>query len=240
GGLIVTRNISLLEYIAFAYKMTDGQLAAFRAMAPSWVLDDRFDIQARTDREDVTKDQLRLMMRSLLAERFNLSVHYETRRTRAFALLEVRPGSTGPRLRVHPADSPCATTLPKKNTPEATAEGFPTTCGGIVGLPARNPRDYEIGGSGIGIALLANSLAGWGALGRPVIDKTGLQGNYDFTLEFAPEPSPGQAAPAGDSLDFAGPSFREALKQQLGLKIESKEVEVQVLVLDHIDRLIPN
>jgi len=69
GGLVSVRNYTLLSYIAFAYKMTDGELDAFRRMAPDWVINDRFNIQARTEKSDVTKDQLRLMMRSLLAER---------------------------------------------------------------------------------------------------------------------------------------------------------------------------
>ena len=90
------------------------------------------------------------------------------------------------------------------------------------------------------MSLLANSLTGWGSLGRPVIDKTGLKGTYDFTLEFTPEPSLGSSTPSETAADFDGPTFREALKEQLGLKIESQKGEVQVIVLDHIDHLIEN
>jgi uncharacterized protein (TIGR03435 family) len=244
GGLVSIKNYTLLSYITFAYKMTDGQLEAFRGMAPDWVINDRFNIQARTEKGDVTKDQLRLMMRSLIAERFNLSVHYETRQISVYGLQMVRSGTMGPKLQSHPADSLCTTTLPAKataSTPaptETIAGGFPTTCGGIVLLPASAPQRYNIGGRSISMSLLANSLTGWGSLGRPVIDKTGLQGTYDFTLEFTPEPSLGSSSEA--AADFDGPTFREALKEQLGLRIESQKGEVQVIVLDHIDHLIEN
>jgi uncharacterized protein (TIGR03435 family) len=246
GGLVSIKNYTLLSYITFAYKMTDGQLEAFRGMAPDWVINDRFNIQARTEKNDVTKDQLRLMMRSLIAERFNLSVHYETRQISVYGLQMVRSGTMGPKLQSHPADSLCPTTLPAKataSTPaptETIAGGFPTTCGGIVLLPASAPHRYNIGGRSISMSLLANSLTGWGSLGRPVIDKTGLQGTYDFTLEFTPEPSLGSSTSSDTAADFDGPTFQEALKKQLGLRIESQKGEVQVIVLDHIDHLIEN
>ena len=246
GGLVSIRNYTLLSYIAFAYKMTDGELEAFRRMAPDWVINDRFNIQARTEKSDVTKDQLRLMMRSLLAERFHLAVHDETRQISVYGLQMVRPGTMGPKLHSHPADSLCPTTLPAKATastpapPETVAGGFPTTCGGIVLLPASGPHRYNIGGRSISMSLLANSLTGWGSLGRPVIDQTGLRGTYDFTLEFTPEPPLGSPAPSQTPADFDGPTFREALKEQLGLRLESQKGEVQVIVLDHIDHLIEN
>ncbi|MEO6804991.1 MAG: TIGR03435 family protein [Edaphobacter sp.] len=246
GGLFFVRNYTLLSYITFAYKMTDGQLAAFRDRVPEWVIHDRFDIQARTDKRDATKDQLRLMLRSLLAERFNLSVHYETRQVSVYALLMVKPGTMGPKFQKHPAHFDCPTTLPPTASastpapPETVDNGFPTTCGGIVGLPASAPHRYNIGGRSITMGLLTNSLAGWGSLDRPVVDKTGLQGTYDFTLEFSPESPGGSSASSDLATDFDGPTFQEALKRQLGLKIESQKGEVQVLVLDHIDHLIGN
>lgn len=79
GGLFLARDMKLITYIAFAFKMTDTQLSAFQAMAPGWVNQDRFDIQARTDKRGVTKDDLRLMMQSLLRERFGLAAHSETK-----------------------------------------------------------------------------------------------------------------------------------------------------------------
>ena len=76
GGRFTVKNYTLLSYISFAFRMTDAQLAAFHDKAPEWVVQDRFNVDARTDKADVTKDELRLMLRSLLEERFGLKVHY--------------------------------------------------------------------------------------------------------------------------------------------------------------------
>ncbi len=107
GGVVSAKNFTLLYYMTFAYKLTDYQQEALRAKGPGWVMTDTFNIEARTDDRDVTKDELRRMMQSLLADRFKLAVHYEPRTVSVYALELVKPGSTGPRLRAHPADAVC-------------------------------------------------------------------------------------------------------------------------------------
>jgi len=233
----------LLTYIAFAYKMTDGQLAAFRAMVPEWTVSDRFDIEARTDNEAVTKDQLRLMMRSLLAERFKLVVHYETREVPVFGLFLLKPGTTGPKLQAQPVGAECttdpstqagsgaATENPQRETVEG---GFPAICGGIIGVQASAPDRYSFGARDVPMSVIANALTSWGNLGRPVIDRTGLVGYYNFVLDFVPEHLQDSAQGAG------GPNFREALKQQLGLRLDPQKSSVQVIVLDHIEHPTAN
>ncbi|MEO8869801.1 MAG: TIGR03435 family protein [Granulicella sp.] len=249
GGVLNAENFPLLAYITFAYKMTDGQLQSFRAMVPDWVSTERFNIQARTENRNVTKDQMRLMMRSLLAERFKLAVHYEKREAPVFGLVLAKPGTTGPQLQRHPADAACSNAPPVPKSPDAApapepsetvAGGFPTTCGGIVGLPASAADRYKIGARNVGMTLITNSLSGWGALGRPVVDETGLAGNYDFVLEFTPEPPPGSSAAANSALESGGPTFQGALKQQLGLKLESQKGQVDVLVFDHVEHPTEN
>lgn len=79
GGLFSATNFPLLTYINFAYKVSDKQLQSIQAQVPEWARNERYTIQARTDKQDITKDQIRLMLRSLLADRFKLAVHYETR-----------------------------------------------------------------------------------------------------------------------------------------------------------------
>lgn len=244
GGLLTTKNMPLIAYISFAYRMPWTQQKALEAMAPAWVVQDRFNLQARTEKTGVTKDELRLMMRSLLAERFGLAVHYESRLTPVFALQLVKAGAPGPRLRPHPADgcsrdfrTPAADSEPPPS--ESVEGGFPTVCGGLVMLPDSTPGRFHIGARDIPISIISNSLASWGDLERPVVDGTGLAGHYDFALEFNPkhvDPPPGSAAP----LDTEEPNFSDALKTQLGLKLESRKQEVQVLVLDHIDHLSEN
>jgi uncharacterized protein (TIGR03435 family) len=85
--------------------------------------------------------------------------------------------------------------------------------------------------------MLAASLAGLVGQGRPLIDKTGLSGRFDFTLEWAPESNspPPSGSPAAPS-DPPAPTSLEALREQLGLKLESTKSPVQVLVIDHVER----
>jgi uncharacterized protein (TIGR03435 family) len=97
----------LTAYISFAYKLHSGfQLDAALAHLPKWVSTDRFEIQARGP-ANATKDQIRLMMQSLLAERFQLVVHFETRDVPALAITLIKPGRPGPSLRPHDQGPPC-------------------------------------------------------------------------------------------------------------------------------------
>ena len=106
-GILSARNFPLLTYLVFAYKLTDYQQEAIRSAGPEWVIRDGYSIEARTEKADVTKDELRLMMRSLLADRFKLTIHSEKRQVRAFALVPIKPGTLGPKLRVHPSGASC-------------------------------------------------------------------------------------------------------------------------------------
>ena len=244
GGLLTVRNYPLISYISFAYRMTSGQRSVFEAGAPSWVLHERFDLKARTDKADVTKDELRGMVRSLLAERFGMAVHYESRVTSVFAMQLVKPGVPGPRLRAHAADG-CSRAVPGPETvagpaqSEAVDGGYPRICGGLLMLDDSTPTRFHIGARDVPITLISNALSSWGDLGRPVVNQTGLAGSYDFALEFTPkrgDPPPGSAAPP----DGAEPDFMEAIRKQLGVKLESQKQSIQVLVLDHIDHLSEN
>jgi uncharacterized protein (TIGR03435 family) len=246
GGLLMAADFPLITYISFAYKMTDYQLSSFEAAAPEWVMKDRFDIQARTDNTAVTKDGLRAMMRSLLKERFNFSAHYGMKELSVYALKLIKPGETGPKLLAHPTGSDCPSTLPVTPTDsspppsETIAGGFPATCGGLVLLPPSAAHLVHIGGRDLSLTLLANSLTSWGQLDHPVVDQTGLTGNIDFALEYAPERKVDPAATEDSLADPGGPTFRDALKRQLGLRLEIQKGDVPVVVLDHIDHLIPN
>ncbi|HXE08145.1 MAG TPA: TIGR03435 family protein [Acidobacteriaceae bacterium] len=244
GGVLSTKNFSLLMYISFAYKMTDYQISALQAKLPDWASSERFDIEARTDKTNATKDEMREMMRSLLADRFGLAVHYEIRNVPVYAMALVKPGTEGPKLRQHPADSKCqdfslllktADGKPVVKLPDAAPDGFPTFCGGILGVPASAQDRYSFGAGNVPVSMIASSFSSWGNLGRPVVDETGLRGMYDFVLDFTPDPRPSYA-----TIDSGGPSFQEALKQQLGLKLEPAKGDVQFLVLDHLEHPTKN
>jgi uncharacterized protein (TIGR03435 family) len=239
GGVVIAKNFPLLYYITFAYRLNDQQIAALKSQLPDWALAHRFNIEARTDNLDVTKDEVRAMMQSLLAERFGLAAHYETRTAQVFALVLAKPGVMGPKLRAHSADSACVRYPAKPGSadagPETVAGEFPSVCGGIIGLPASAVDRYRIGARDVSISMIANVLEGWGHLGHLVVDGTGLTGTYDFMLEFTPDPRPKYATE-----DSGGPTFQEALKQQLGLKLQAEKADIHVLVLDYVQRLNEN
>ena len=170
GGNFIATDLPLTVYIMFAYKMSAS--AAQSMKLPDWVRTEKYDIVAKTDNHDATKDEMRLMMRSLLAERFKLVVHSDTQQVPVYALLLAKPGTLGPKLVAHPASEPCDNTPPKPaedtKTPPAytTAGGFPAICGGIVGMPSSAPGLIALGARNIAMGPLAGTLTGIGDLGR--------------------------------------------------------------------------
>lgn len=207
-------------YITFAYKIPLKEGQHF----PDWVYD-RFDIQAEAE-GNPTKDQMRLMMQSLLAERFQLKVHVETPMTPVLAMVLVKPDKTGPKLRPHSEGVPC----------EATAEAsvFPPVCD-IYSMTVAPNAGALAGSRNTTMELLARALQGIGRLDRPVVDQTGLSGRFDFSIEFVPGTGAASAPDAGVEAEAPGSSFLEALRQQLGLRLEATKAPVPVIVVDHVE-----
>jgi uncharacterized protein (TIGR03435 family) len=249
GGYFVATNQPLWRYIVFAYKLSGTQELALRfsyfdglkSKAPGWVTGgfdasaDRFNIEARAP-ENSTIDQMRLMMQALLADRFQLVVHRETRNAPAFGLVLVRPGAPGPNLQPHPPSDTCPTSIPQPDrpasptTPSAVGD-LPPLCGVIAHVPSSNNPHSTYGGRGIPLSLLATSLptmTGMATIPRPVVDQTGLVGLYDFTLHWnsSPDPEPGDTTA----------SFPGALKSQLGLELKPTHASIDILVIDHVER----
>jgi uncharacterized protein (TIGR03435 family) len=239
GGVFSATNVPLILYITFAYKITNNEALAMQKVLPEWVSQERYDIQARSEKKDPTKDEMRMMMRALLAERFKLVVHTETKEVPVLVLRVVKPGKTGPRLRAHPADEPCSSDASAELNPgtgpappEAVKGGFPSVCGGIMYVPGTGIGRLSFGARNVSMASIANAMPSWGALERPVVDKTGLTGMWDFSMEFTPEGSTDE----GHSTVVTGPTFLQALGEQLGLKLDSEKGPVDSLVVDHVER----
>jgi bla regulator protein BlaR1 len=210
-------DFPLSIYITFAYKLdlTREQTESMLAHLPKWASTDKFTIQSKAE-GNRTKDQMRLMVQSLLADRFKLVAHFETEQVPIFALTLAKPGKLGPNLRPHADGPPC-------DGSGGDPEVFPEVCD-VYALEGKGGR--ELGGSrNTTMDLLAGSLSGFGRLGRHVVNQTGLTGRFDFKLEWTPE------AP-----DAEGPTFLQALREQLGLKLESTRGPIQTLVIDHVDR----
>ena len=233
GGLLIARNWPFAYYLQFAYKMTAGQYLAATRRLPEWARTDRFDIEARAE-GDPTKDQMRLMVQSLLAERFKLAIHHETQEVPVFALVLARQGKIGPKLLPHPTNDTTCSSAPSTITgalsatlpPRTVADGFPVTCGGLANVPAGTPGRVAWGYRNVTMALIASQMPGFGLLDRPVIDQTRLTGNYDFRIEFTPEAT---------GFDAPGPTFLEALKEQVGLKLVPQKYSVDVIIVDHVE-----
>jgi uncharacterized protein (TIGR03435 family) len=239
GGLYSARNIVLVQYIAFAYKLTNQQLRSVVSQVP-WVSEDRFDIEARAE-GNPTKAQYRLMMQSLLADRFKMTVHFETRQIPIFALVLAKPGKLGPVLRIHRADDAvCSTPAAVTRGPSPVdAEGFPERCGGPLSMKPSAPGRMKSGGRDVPMSRFAAILTGVGVVDRPMVDQTGLQGTVDYSLEWIQVAA---NVPFGAEFhpDESAPTFEEALKEQLGLKMVSQKGPVDFFIVDHLEHASEN
>jgi uncharacterized protein (TIGR03435 family) len=210
----VAHNHAVRTLVAAAYDLAPEAISG----GPSWVDSDRWEILAKTP-GDVrpTPNEQMSMLRQLLSSRFNLSFHREVKEFAIFALI-VAPG--GPKLK--------QTTI----SPDATPEGPPLVAFALsptlVRLPARYLSMTEFA------SLLQRS-----PLDRPVLDRTGLTDRYDFDLEFAPDESLwGGVLRRPENSDK--PSLIPAMREQLGLNLESTRGPVDAIVLDRVDRPTPD
>jgi len=165
GTLFSAKNQTLIRYIIFAWKLSGTQELALRTdyweglklHVPQWVKEDRYDIEARTP-QPATKDQVRLMMQSLLAERFNLQVHIEPRDVPIFELVMSKPGTLGQQLKQHPATDDCnATPFPDDSAKSAaqSLSALPIPCGQISRLPPSTPGAHRFGGRNVTLEVLS-------------------------------------------------------------------------------------
>ncbi len=230
GGYFSATNQPLMRYIVFAYKLNGTQELALRfnlfkglgSNVPAWVNLARFDIEARAEGHP-TKDQMRRMMQVVLRERFGLVAHWEERQAPVFGLVLAKAGKTGPQLRTHVEDS-C-------RVGSAAPRGMPGLCGVLAHVQPNAPGRVSFGGRGVTLDLLATSLptqTGMMTVPRPVIDETGLEGSFDLRLEWVLE--------TGDGKEVSGPTFQEALREQLGLRLSARKGMVRVLVIDRVER----
>jgi len=212
---------------------------------PGWVGSDQYAIEARAlpstgKPGNPTKDQMRLMMQSVLADRFRPAVHFEARQGKILALTPAKPGTTGPKLRPHEEGPACDAAIPPPLSGPNPGHPavFPPFCYGFPVIRISNGNGMNlIGSRNTTMDLLGSALATFGNLDRPVVDRTGLSGRFDFTMEFAMEPGGGAASSdTNASSDPQGTTFLEAVRDQPGLKLESTEGAYRVLVVDHVER----
>jgi uncharacterized protein (TIGR03435 family) len=237
GGVFSATNQSLVTILIFADKINISEFrGGLMRSLPSWAATDKFDINARAETGEPTKEDMRLMLQSLLEDRFKLKVHREKRAMPVLGLYLTKPGKTGPQLRAHNPTSSCTAPLPlpAAGTPVATIVGlWPATCGD--GTETRTSK-YRIreGGRDMTMNAIADWLTGSGDLDRPILDETGLNGMFDFVLEFDPE-SIGREGISIAPHDDSGPTFTEAIKEQLGLQVKKEQGTISIFVVDHVE-----
>jgi uncharacterized protein (TIGR03435 family) len=229
GGRYLATNAPLRTLIREAYALHGSQLSG----GPGWLDSDRFDIVAKSERNP-TPLQMRVMLRALLVERFRLSVHTDTRELPLYALVLARTdGQLGPHLR--PTGTGCS------QAPEWLGTGPPPLRGPDAPCRSAGP------GSGAamrfrGITLDAFAMFLATPVRRPVIDRTGLSGGFDIELDMTAELGPPPPPPGlPDTVDrSSAPSIFTTLQEQLGLRLDARREPVDVLVIDRVERLVPN
>jgi uncharacterized protein (TIGR03435 family) len=190
-GQVLFTNVSLRRLIQRAYGIQDFELAG-----PDWMANVRFDIAAKYPPGEATNDQRNLMLQTLLAQQFHLTVHRETKEMPAYALVVAKNG-------------------PKLEASKETGDSTSTSRG-------------RFEDTAVSMAGLARQLAQ--QLEHPVVDKTGLTGVYTLKLEWTPDDQPAGSEPA------LGPSIATALQDQLGLKLQTQKLPVEIIVVDRVDR----
>jgi uncharacterized protein (TIGR03435 family) len=257
GGLFIATHQPLWRYISFAYKLSGTQELALRfnffsgapkSGAPLWVTGsfvgspEFFDISARAP-ANTSIDQMRLMMRTVLADRFHLTTHFVTADAPVFALVLVKPGLTGPHLQPHPASDTCVTaepssdSAPRAATASSPVGDLPPVCGVIAHVPSSLPGQHH-GGRAVPLSLFATSIptmTGLAAMPLPVVDQSGLQGLYDFNLTWVHDATAEDATVSDNAA-----AFREALKLQLGLQLKPSRAPISFLIVDHVDHPTEN
>lgn len=217
--------ISLRGIIAYAYGYYDFTAADQRVLGgPAWINSRNFDIEAKVTAADLDvyrkldPSQIGQMLQQMLASRFNLKAHHETRIFPVYALVVAKGG---------PKISPV-----KPGDPSGAPKGLEHLPSGIL----RRGHGKLIAWNSP-LSRLEPFLRS--ELGRPVVDETGLTGNYTFTLEWTPELLSVSSTNGGGTEDSA-PSIFTALQEQLGLKLVAKKAPLAVLVIDHVEQPSPN
>ena len=186
------------------------------------------------------------MMQSLLSDRFKLAAHFETKQVPVYALVVADTGKPGPQLKQDDGAEPCPATLTTAEVqrlmspvlPGPSSSGSqPLVCGALPMMPPAQSGHVRVAGKKVTMGLLAGSMGGpaSGIMDRPIIDRTGLAGTFDVNIEWAPPISGPGLTP-----DPNGPTFNQALEDQLGLRLEPTTAPVRSLVIDRIERLSSN
>jgi uncharacterized protein (TIGR03435 family) len=249
-GQITYTNVAMKNLLMLAYNVKGYQISG-----PGWLESERFDIMAKIAK-GATKEQFQVMMQNLLAERFKVKLHRESKDLPIYALVV---GKNGVKMKESPKDEPAAAQdmagrgggsfggpeikMGKDGIPQLPKGGMGR--GGMIMMGMGGKMKLQ--GSKQALTQIAEMLTN--QFGRAVVDQTGLTANYDFELEFVPDettrmpgmdhmPPPSSDGGGGpNASDGAGPSLMTAIQEQLGLKLESKKGPIDLLVIDSVEKV---
>lgn len=220
------RNLALEWIVDFAYNFDRPELVSG---LPEWAKTDKYDIVAKVSGPEVDAfrkldiGQRKLMLRALLEDRFQLKLHRELKESSVYALTVAK---SGVKMKLATSGDTYANGPKYPNGRPAGADTLTPTAKGLVGQGVQMEK----------LALMLSKIA----LGREVVDKTGLTGRYDFTLRFSPteamRPVINGQMQALTPDEEALPSVFTAVQEQLGLRLEPEKGQVEGLVVDHVER----
>jgi uncharacterized protein (TIGR03435 family) len=233
-------NLDFAGFVMYAY-----DIKRFQISGPDWIRTERYNVSAIVP-PHATREQFRLMLQNLLAERFALKIHWENR---TMPIYELAVAKGGPKLEETKPDEPVDPEQANPRTAPKSAkapDGFPSLPDGNTPIvmmmstrngPAMAMRAHNETAEGIA-SMLSHQV------NLPVRDATGLKGKYDFTLYWLVRAidrsiSAASSDPNGSPTlwsDSPGPMLFEAIQQQLGLKLEPKKGPVPIVVVDRVEK----
>jgi uncharacterized protein (TIGR03435 family) len=198
---------NLEDLITFAYGVHPQQVIG----APAWAATDKFDIQAEPDSEGLPSlDQWKTMVQKLIEQRCRLSFHHDQTQLAVYVL---SVGKSGPKLTPSLGNSIGLPSLGFRGGVGGDLSAYNVTIGDFINFMTRNVK-----------------------LNRPIVDRTGILGRYDFTLVWAPDDTQFDGVTPPSEKDSTAPSLYTAVQEQLGLKLEVTKAPVDVLIIDRVEK----
>jgi uncharacterized protein (TIGR03435 family) len=228
SGRFIAQNTTVKQLILWAYDIQNYQVSN----APGWIGKDRYDIEAKTANPKESNDHINLMLQSLLEERFKLKIHCEKREIPTYSLVIAKGGHKLQSVEKENRGTFSGGISPDGKTSISDASAQSNPFKNTPGLANIN----MLGGSDIRhfADILSNILP------RKVVDKTGLTGRFEISLEWMPDTKPPNVVATSERAttapEITGPSIFTALEEQLGLKLESDRDQGEFFVIDSVDK----